>query len=175
MPGLTEVGVLLNRINPANVPIVPAMRRTAELLKLKLHQFGVREPDEFEAAFAEMASKRIGALVLIEDSMLFGNTQTLAQIALRQRLPSSGWPDYAVAGGLLSYGVNFADMFRRAANFVDKILNGAKPNDLPVERATKFETIVNLKTAKALGIEVSTSLLLRADEVIELDADEVIE
>jgi putative ABC transport system substrate-binding protein len=92
----------------------------------------------------------------------------LAQIALRQRLPSvGGWRDYAVAGGLLSYGINFTDMFRGAANFVDKILKGAKPNDLPVERATKFETIVNLKTAKALGIEVSTSLLLRADKIIE--------
>ena len=168
MPGLTEVGVLLNRINPANAPILPAMRRTAESLTLKLHQFGVREPDEFEAAFAEMASKRIGALVVIDDAILIANAQTLAQIALRQRLPSvGGWRDYAVAGGLLSYGINFTDMFRRAANFVDKILKGAKPNDLPVERATKFETIVNLKTAKALGIEVSTSLLLRADEIIE--------
>jgi len=167
LPGLTEVGVLLNRINPANAPIVPAVRRTAEALKLKLHQFGVREPDEFEAAFAEMASKRIDALVVIDDAILIANAQTLAQIALRQRLPSSGWSDYAVAGGLLSYGINFTDMFRRAANFVDKILKGAKPSDLPVERASKFETIVNLKTAKALGIEVSTSLLLRADEVIE--------
>jgi putative tryptophan/tyrosine transport system substrate-binding protein len=167
MPGLTDVGALLNRINPANAPIVPAVRRTAEALKLKLHQFGVRGPDEFEAAFAEMASKRIDALVVIDDAILIANAHTLAQIALRQRLPSSGWSDYAVAGGLLSYGINFTDMFRRAANFVDKILKGAKPSDLPVERASKFETIVNLKTAKALGIEVSTSLLLRADEVIE--------
>jgi putative tryptophan/tyrosine transport system substrate-binding protein len=167
LPGLTDAGVLLNRINPANAPIVPAVRRTAEALKLKLHQFGVREPDEFEAAFAEMASKGIDALVVIDDAMLIANAQTLAQIALRQRLPSSGWSAYAVAGGLLSYGINFTDMFRRAANFVDKILKGAKPNDLPVERASKFETIVNLKTAKALGIEMSTSLLLRADEVIE--------
>jgi putative tryptophan/tyrosine transport system substrate-binding protein len=167
MPVLTDVGVLLNPINPANAPIVPAVRRTAEPLKLKLHLFGVRQPDEFEAAFADMASKRIGALVVIDDANLIAHAQTLAQLALRQRLPSSGWSDYARAGGLLSYGINFTDMFRRAANFVDKILKGAKPSDLPVERATKFETIVNLKTAKALGIEVSTSLLLRADEVTE--------
>ena len=167
MPGLTDVGVLFNSINPANASIIPAMSRTAEPLKLKLHQFGVRERGEFEAAFAEMTSKRIGALVVIDDAILIANAQTLAQIALRQRLPSSGWRDYAVAGGLFSYGINFTDMFRRAANFVDKILKGAKPSDLPVERATKFETIVNLKTAKALGIEVSTSLLLRADEIIE--------
>jgi putative ABC transport system substrate-binding protein len=167
MPGVTDVGVLLNRANPATAQIVSAMTPTAELLKLKLHQFGVREPDEFEAAFAEMASKRIGALVVIDDAILIANAQTLAQIALRQRLPSSGWPAYAVAGGLLSYGIKYTHMFRRAANFVDRILKGAKPDDLPFERATTFETIVNLKTAKALGIEVSTSLLLRADEVIE--------
>ena len=167
MPGLTDVGVLLNPVNPANAPIVPAVMRTAELLKLKLHQFGVRGADEIEAAFAEMASKPIGALVVIDDATLIANAKALAQIALRQRLPSIGWSDYAVAGGLLSYGINFTVMFRRAATFVDKILKGAKPNDLPIERATKFETIVNLKTAKALGIEVSTSVLLRAEQVIE--------
>ena len=167
MPNLTDVGVLLNSVNPANEPILPAMRRTAEPLKLKLHQFGVREPAEFEAAFAEMAAKRVRAVAIIEDATLLANAPALAQIALQHRLPSSGWPDYAVAGGLLSYGINFPDMFRRAATFVDKILKGAKPNDLPVERATKFETIVNLKTAKALGLDVPTSLLLRADEVIE--------
>jgi putative tryptophan/tyrosine transport system substrate-binding protein len=167
MPNLTDVGVLLNSVNPANEPILPAMRRTAEPLKLKLHQFGVREPAEFEAAFAEMAAKRVRAVAIIEDATLLANAPALAQIALQHRLPSSGWPGYAVAGGLLSYGINFPGMFRRAATFVDKILKGAKPNDLPVERATKFETIVNLKTAKVLGIELSTSLLLRADEVIE--------
>jgi putative tryptophan/tyrosine transport system substrate-binding protein len=167
MPNLTDVGVLLNAINPANEPILPAIRRTAEPLKLKLHQFGVREPAEFEAAFAEMAAKRVGALAMIEDATLLANAPALAQIALQHRLPSSGWPDYAVAGGLLSYGINFPDMFRRAATFVEKILKGAKPTDLPVERAMKFETIVNLKTARAIGIELPTSILLRADQVIE--------
>jgi putative ABC transport system substrate-binding protein len=167
MPNLTDVGVLLNAINPANEPILPAIRRTAEPLKLKLHQFGVRGPADFEAAFAEMAAKRIGALAMIEDATLLANAPALAQIALQHRLPSSGWRDYAVAGGLLSYGINFPDMFRRAATFVDKILRGTKPTDLPVERAMKFETIVNLKTARAIGIELPTSILLRADEVIE--------
>src|SRR5262245_23700162 len=148
-------------------PIIPVMSRSAEPLKLKLHQFAVREPTEFEAAFDEMGAKRVGALVILDDAILIANAPALAQIALRQRLPSIGWPDYAIAGGLLSYGINFPDMFRRAATFVDKILRGAKPSGLPVERSTKFGTIVNLKTAKALGIEVSTSILLRADEVIE--------
>jgi putative ABC transport system substrate-binding protein len=167
LPGLTDVGILLNPVNPMNEPIIPAMRSTAESLQLKLSRFGAREPGEFEAAFTEMAAKRVGAVVIIDDATLIANAPALAQIALRNRLPSSGWPDYAVAGGLLSYGINFPDMFRRAATFVDKILKGAKPSDLPVERSTKFGTIVNLKTAKALGIEVSTSILLRADEVIE--------
>jgi putative tryptophan/tyrosine transport system substrate-binding protein len=167
IPGLTDVGVLLNSENPINEPVIPVMARTAEALKLKLHQFGVREPAEFEAAFDEMGAKRIGALVILDDAILIANAPALAQIALRKHLPSSGWPDYAVAGGLLSYGVNFPDMFRRAAAFVDKILKGAKPGDLPVERATKFETIVNLKTARAINIDLPTSILLRADEVIE--------
>jgi putative ABC transport system substrate-binding protein len=86
---------------------------------------------------------------------------------LGQRLPASGWPDFAAAGGLMAYGVNYVELFRRAATLVDKILKGTKPSDIPVERATKFDTVVNIKTAKALGIDIPTSLLLRADEVIE--------
>ena len=103
--GLTNVGVLVNAINPANAPIIPAMRRTAEKLKLNLHQFSMRGSDEFEAAFAEMASKRIGALVVIDDAILIANAQTLALLTLQQRLPSSGWRDYAVAGGLFFMGL----------------------------------------------------------------------
>src|SRR6266567_1284025 len=105
-----------------------------------------------------MAAKRVGAVVIIDDATLIANAPALAQIALQHHLPSIGWPDYAVAGGLLSYGINFPDMFRRAAAFVDKILKGAKPSDLPVERATKFGTIVNLKTARAISIDLPTSI-----------------
>jgi putative tryptophan/tyrosine transport system substrate-binding protein len=114
-----------------------------------------------------MAARGVGALVVIDDATLIANAPAVAKLALQQRLPSSGWPDFAVDGGLIAYGVNFPDMFRRAATYVDKILKGAKPADLPVERSTKFETIVNLKTAKALGLTLPTSILLRADEVIE--------
>ena len=99
--------------------------------------------------------------------MLLANAPALAALALKQRLPSCGWLDFAVAGGLLAYGVNFPDLFRRAATFVDKILKGANPANLPVERATKFETILNLKTAKALGLTMSATVLARADEIIE--------
>ena len=91
----------------------------------------------------------------------------VARLALQHRLPSSGWPDYAVAGGLIAYGGNFPDLFRRATVFVDKILKGAKPADLPVEQPTKFELMLNLKTAKALGLKVPDKLLVAADEVIE--------
>ena len=134
---------------------------------MELHQFGVRGPTEFEGAFAAMAARRVGALVVLDDKTLIVNAPGIAKLASDQRLPASGWPDFAVAGGLMGYGVNYVDLFRRAATFVDKILKGTKPADIPVERVTKFETVVNLKTAKALGIDMPTSLLLRADEVIE--------
>ncbi len=114
-----------------------------------------------------MTAKRVGALVVLDDAVLLANAAAVAALAFRQRLPSIGFPDYAIDGGLMAYGADFLHLFRRAATFVDKIFKGAKPGDLPVERATKFATIVNLKTAKALGIDVPTSLLLRADEVIE--------
>jgi putative tryptophan/tyrosine transport system substrate-binding protein len=91
----------------------------------------------------------------------------VAALALKQRLPSCGWPDYAIGGGVMGYGVDFPDMFRHAAKFVDKIIKGAKPGDLPFERATKFEIIVNLKTAKTLGLTIPYNLLVRANEVIE--------
>ena len=114
-----------------------------------------------------MAVKRIGALVVIDDAVLLANAPAVAALALKRRLPSCGWTDFAGDGGLMAYGVNFPDMFRRAATFVDKILKGAKPSDLPVERSTKFELVVNLKTAKALNFTVPYPLLARADEVIE--------
>jgi putative tryptophan/tyrosine transport system substrate-binding protein len=167
LPVLTEVGLLLNPANPINEPIVPMIKVTAQAHALEVHPFGVRGPAEFEGAFAAMAAKRVGAVVIIDDATLIANAPAVARLALQQRLPSSGWPDYAVAGGFIGYGANFPDMFRRAATFVDKILKGTKPTDLPVERATKFETIVNLKTAKALGLDVPTATLLRADQVIE--------
>jgi putative tryptophan/tyrosine transport system substrate-binding protein len=167
MPGLTDMGVLSNPANPFNEAIVPAMRLTAQALKLALHQFNARGPAEFEVAFAAMAVKRVGALVVLDDATLIASAPALAKLALQQRLPSSGWPDFAVAGGLMAYGVNFPDLYRRAATFVDKILKGAKPADLPVERSTRFETIINLKTANALGLTIPTTLLAIADEVIE--------
>jgi putative ABC transport system substrate-binding protein len=167
IPGLTDVGILLNLTNPMNEPVLPQMSRVAQPLKLELHQFDVRAPTELEGAFAAMAAKRVGALVVIDDAILLSSAPAVAVLALKQRLPSCGWPDFAIDGGLMAYGVDFPDMFRRAATFVDKILKGAKPGDLPIERSTKFETIVNLKTAKTLGLTIPYNLVARADEVIE--------
>ena len=167
IPTLTDVGVLSNPENPFNETITPAMNHTAQTLNLRLHQFGVHSPAELEEAFAEMAAKRISALVVLDDAVLIGNAPAVAKFALQRHLPTSGWPAFAVAGGLMAYGVNFSDMFRRAATFVDKILKGTKPADLPVERATKFELVINLKTAKALSLTVPPTLLARADEAIE--------
>jgi len=165
--GLTDVGVLWNPANPFEEVIMPAMTHTAQALKLTLHEFQARGPSEFEAAFAAMAKRPVGALVVLDDPTLIANAPALANLALRQRLPSSGWPDFARAGGLFSYGVDFPDLFRRAATFVDKILKGAKPGDLPVELPNKIELVINLKTAKALGLTIPQSLLLRADEVLQ--------
>jgi putative ABC transport system substrate-binding protein len=114
-----------------------------------------------------MVAKHVDGLVISEDAVLIANSPTNAKLALQLRLPSSAWPDFAIDGGLIGFGVNFPDGFRRAATYVDKILKGAKPADLPIERATKFETILNLNTAAAIGVDVPTSLLLRADRVIE--------
>ena len=150
-----------------NEPLLPKMSQVAKAHKLVLHEFGVRTPAEFEGAFADMTAKHIGALVVVDDAVLLANSPALAALALKNRLPSGGWSDFALDGGLVSYGVDFPDLFRRAATFVDKLLKGAKPSDLPVERATKFETIVNLRTAKAIGLELPTATLLRADQVVE--------
>ena len=167
VPDLTDVGLLLNSANQMNEPVLPQVSQVAQSLKLELHQFDVREPGEFEGAFASMEAKRVRALVVFDDAMLIGNAQAVAALALKHGLYSCGFPEFATAGGLLAYGVNFPDMFRRAATFVDKILKGTKPADLPVEQAARFQTILNLATAKALGLSVPSSLLLRADEVIE--------
>jgi len=167
LPDLTDVGILLNSANPINDPILPQMSSIAKPLKLGLHQFDARGPADFEAAFAAMAAKRVGALVVIEDAMLISNAPAVAAFALKQWLPSCGWPDFATGGGVMGYGVDFPELFRHAATYVDKILKGAKPGDLPVQRATKFEIVVNLKTAKTLGVSIPYALLVRANEVIE--------
>jgi putative tryptophan/tyrosine transport system substrate-binding protein len=167
MPDLMDVGVLLNPSNQMNEPVLPEVARVSESLKLRLHQFDARSPDDFEGAIAAMNAKGFRAFVVFDDAMLIGNAKMLAELALKHGLASCGFIDYAGSGGLIAYGVDFPDMFRRSATYVDKILKGAKPSELPVEQATRFATILNMVTAKGLGLTIPSSLLLRADQVIE--------
>ena len=127
-----------------------------------------RGPGDFDGAFATMARERAGALFVVTDPVFIPHRARLTGLAAKNRLPSMFTQRADVeAGGLISYGPNFADMYRRAATYVDKILKGAKPADLPVEQPTTFELVINLKTAKALGLTIPPSLLQRADEVIQ--------
>jgi putative tryptophan/tyrosine transport system substrate-binding protein len=168
VPPLTRVGVLLIRRNDAaNANILDLMGSTAKALQVDLHPIDVRGPDEFEDAFASWAKDQAGGLVMADHTLLTYNAGTIAAFAAKQRLASIGPLSLPESGGLAGYGVDFQAIFRRAAYFVDHILKGTKPGDIPIEQATKFVSAVNLKTAKALGFEIPTSILLRADEVIE--------
>lgn len=167
VPSLTRVGVLLIRDNEMNGPSLEVMEGTAKALGVGLEPFEARGPVDFESAFSAWTAKQIGAVVVGDHAFLVSNTDAIAALATKHRFPSIGPLELAVSGGLMAYGVNFSDMYRRAAVFVDKILKGSKPGDIPVEQAAKIQTIVNRTAAKALGIEVPTTLLLRADEVIE--------
>jgi putative ABC transport system substrate-binding protein len=166
-PRTRQVAVLLNADSPATIPTLRAMEATAASLKLELQQFPVRGPGEFDGAFAAMAKRRVDAVVVLDDGMLAAHVGAIAKLAAKMRLPSIGLGEFAEAGGLMAYGVNRVESFHRAAYFVDRILKGAKPADLPVEQATRFETVLNLKTAKALGLQFPQAVLARADRVIE--------
>jgi putative ABC transport system substrate-binding protein len=132
-----------------------------------IQQFPVRGPNEFDGAFSAMTQSRVDGVAIIEEPMFQANAGVLAGLATQKRLPSAGFKEFAEAGGLLGYGVDILALFRRAAYFVDKILKGVPPAGLPVERPTKFDLVINLKTAKALGLTIPPSLLQRADQVIE--------
>jgi putative tryptophan/tyrosine transport system substrate-binding protein len=167
VPSVNRVGILLIRDTETNARMLEVMESTAKALRVELQPFEARGPVDFESVFSAWADKQIGAIVVGDHAFLVTNTDAIAALAAKHRLPSIGPLELAASGGLMAYGVNFTDMYRRAAVIVDKILKGAKPGDIPVEQAVKFVTIINLKTAKAIGIETPTSFLLRADEVIE--------
>jgi putative ABC transport system substrate-binding protein len=166
-PRMSSVAALINPENPVNEVITPAIKVAAAALGVEVQQFGVRSPAEFEHAFLTIAQSQIRTIVIYDDAMLIANAKTVADWTAKQRLLSAGFTDFSRAGGLIGYGVSLADMFRRAATFVDKVLKGVKPADQPIERSTKFTFMINLKTAKALGVEFPVALLARADEVIE--------
>jgi putative ABC transport system substrate-binding protein len=168
VPRVARLALLIDETNPGTVLIAKGTQAAAALLGLQVQSLGVRDPGELDRAFAAMREARAGALIVESSSMLFTWRERLADLALKNRLPTVfAQRQYAEAGGLMAYSADFSDLFRRAATFVDKILKGAKPADLPVEQPTKWEFVINLKTAKALGLTIPPALLRRADEVIQ--------
>jgi putative ABC transport system substrate-binding protein len=167
MPGLASLGVLANARNPIySAQMVEATRTAAASLGVSIRRFDAAEPAEFEAAFAEMAASRVQAVAVIEEAALNAQVAPIAALALRHRLPSIGTKSYCDAGGLVGYGADFAAMFHRAASLVDRILRGASPGELPVERPTRFELAVNERTARTLGATLPRSLLIQADSTV---------
>ena len=166
MPGLKRAGVLMNPDNIAMISVLRAMGEVAKAMDVKLKHVEVRRPDELESAFAQ-AKSQIQAHTVIDEGLFIANAKRIAELAIRNQLPGIGFREYCEAVGLAAYGVNFPHIWRRAATFVDKIFKGAKPADLPIEQATRFEFIINLRAARSFGLEVPPTLLARADEVIE--------
>jgi putative ABC transport system substrate-binding protein len=167
LPPLLRAALLLNPDNPSSEKVLKETTNAAQALKVELLPLYARQSSEMEQAFNSTADRTVGAIFVQEDTTLTANASLFARLAIEHGLPSAGFPEFARAGCLIGNGINFPDTEYRAASFVDKILRGAKPGDLPVERASKFVVVVNLKTAKAIGLDMPTSLLLRADEVIE--------
>jgi putative ABC transport system substrate-binding protein len=167
LPGINHIAVLSNPTNPDSKFSVKEVEAAANDLgvKLKVHEVG--DPTKLDAAFKTMSAERAGAVLVLTDSMLFTHRKRIVELAAQNRLPAM-YPisEYANVGGLMFYGANFPDMYRRAAAFVDKILKGAKPADLPIEQPTKFELVINLKAAKQIGLTIPPNVLARADRVI---------
>ena len=168
VPGLGRAAILWNPANPAQALAISNIKSASQSLGLQLQLLEARAPGEFEAAFAAMGEARVTALVIVANSVFIQHRAALAQLAEKHRLPSMyGIRENVDAGGFIYYGHDAREQSRRSATYVDKILKGAKPADLPVQQPTKFELVINLRTAKALGLTVPPTLLARADEVIE--------
>ena len=164
---MSSVGVLANPDSPNQV-VVKSAQAAAQKAGLIVVPVQARNLQEIENAFATLSRDRVGGVVVVPDAGFFTDRQRIAELALRNRLPSIfSEREYVAAGGLMSYGESLADFYRRAASYVDKIFKGAKPADLPIEQPTRFYLVFNLKTAKALGLEIPPTLLATTDEVIE--------
>jgi putative ABC transport system substrate-binding protein len=168
VPNLSRVAFFLNPANAFHATSVRQARAAASILKIKLQPHEVRKSEDLDAAFASIVNERPDALLILADRVFLHNRQRLMDFATQQKLPSvNAYRELVQAGGLMSYGPSYEDMHRRAAIYVDKILKGTKAGDLPVEQPTKFNLLLNLKAASALGLDVPPMLLARADEVIE--------
>jgi ABC-type uncharacterized transport system substrate-binding protein len=168
VPKASRVAVLWNPLNPGNPPQLRAAELAARTLGMRLQPVEARSPRDIDSAFAAMTKEGAGALVVLVDVMLIDQRTRIADLAATRRLPAVyGLAEHVEAGGLMAYAPNFLDNYRRAALYVDRILRGANPGDLPIEQPTKFELVINLRTAKALGLTIPPALLQRADQVIE--------
>ena len=166
-PGVSRVAALFNMSNPNDALQWKEIETAAPSLRVQLQLLDVRKPSDFAGAFDAAVKGRAGALVVGLDALTWANHRPIVDLAAKHRLPAIyGGREFVNAGGLIAYGVSYPHLYHRAANFVDKILKGAKPADLPVEQPSKFELVINLKAAKALGLTIPQSLLQRADEVI---------
>jgi putative ABC transport system substrate-binding protein len=168
MPQATRIGVLWNPTTPSNPPALRAVEAASEKLRVQVLGVPVRTEQDFENALSTMTRERVDSFLVIASPLTNWGRPSLAELALKHRLPGMfGIRESVYAGGLISYGADINNLFRRAAIYIDKILKGAKPADLPVEQASKYELVINLKTAKTLGLMIPVALLARADEVIE--------
>ena len=167
VPEVSRVAILWNPGNPQHAGWLKEAGIVARSLKVQVRELDARGPDDFEKAFAAMTRERAGAVLILGDGMFILHQRRIVDLAAKSRLPTMASKRAVIAGALMSYGASGPEYFRRAATYVDKILKGAKPADLPIERPTKYELVINLKTAKALGLKVPSSLLQRADQVIE--------
>jgi putative ABC transport system substrate-binding protein len=168
LPGISRVAVLWNPANPSGVPQRNRTEIAAQTLGVRLQVLEARLPSEIDTAFAVMARERPDALLVVADPMLDSQRKRIVELAARNRLPGIyQWREFAESGGLISYGADLLELYRRVATYVDRVLKGARPADLPVEQPTKYELVINLKTARALGLTIPQPLLLRADQVIQ--------
>jgi ABC-type uncharacterized transport system substrate-binding protein len=168
VPGLASVAVLWDPATPSHGPALKAAETTALALGLRLHSVPVRNATEFDSVFSTMARERVGAALVLSTPLFIGSASRLADLAIAHKLATMFGPtEHAEAGGLLSYGPDRNDLYRHAASYVDKILKGARPADLPVEQATKLDLVVNLKTARRIGLAIPPSVLARASQIIE--------
>jgi putative tryptophan/tyrosine transport system substrate-binding protein len=168
VPSAERVTVLYNPANPYNLRVLREVEGAAPKLTVRTEAVQAQTPDQLERALGAIGRSRPHALLVVTDPFLFARRAQIVTAAVEQRLPAIfGFKEHVTAGGLMSYGASNPDMYRAAARYIDKILKGAKPADLPIEQPTKFELVINLKTAKALGLTIPPSLLARADQVIE--------
>jgi putative ABC transport system substrate-binding protein len=167
LPSIGRIGIIWNATNPYAAVVLRETQQAARVLGVQIQSIEVRSPSDFDNAFDAATKGNVGGLIVVEDPLTFSQMERIVSLAATHRLPVMyGMREFVNAGGLIAYGPSYPDLLRRAATYIDKILKGASPTDLPLEQPTKFELAINAKTAKTIGTTVPQSLLLRADDVI---------